>query len=279
MNVIKSGSPKTAHRREKARLGSELERSLSAYVCAGIAAGVNLLAMAAPSEAEVVYTPANTQIPVNNHGYVALDLNHDGIVDFAFWNLHSTYRTSGGDRSTHVSRLNLYVGCAPIRISCRYSGNEIWGVGVANARRLASPLPAGISVGPSKSHFQQFPQGQGYVLDPVALMGKLNLYYDYADSFSGSSASGSWLNSPNRYLGLQFVIGGEIHYGWARLSVAIERFGGTQAVITGYAYETTPGKPIKTGATSAPPLGMPEPASLGHLARGASDIAAWRKAN
>ncbi|HTA25894.1 MAG TPA: hypothetical protein VK763_20350 [Terriglobales bacterium] len=244
---------------------------MSAYVSTAIAAGVGLLAMTAPSEAEVVYTPAHTNIPVNNNGFVPLDLNHDGVVDFAFWNLRSTYKSSGGDRSTHTVRLNLYAGCAPSGVSCRYRGNEIWGTAVGGARRLAFPLPTGFSVGANKRHFQQFPEGQGYVLNPVALMGKVNLYYEYDGSFTGSSNSGSWRSAKDRYVGLQFAIGGQVHYGWARLTVDISGRNGIVATLTGYAYETIPGKPIMT---NGPTL---KPATLGHLAQGAAGISAWRK--
>lgn len=60
----------------------------------------------------------------------------------------------------------------------------------------------------------------------------------------GSTVPGSqWRNVTNRYLGLKFAIKGAIHYGWARLTVKINGIY-VNAVLTGYAYETIPGKPI-----------------------------------
>jgi hypothetical protein len=47
----------------------------------------------------------------------------------------------------------------------------------------------------------------------------------------------------DRYLGLKFVILGEVHYGWARLSVTLEhqrQFGDVSGTLTGNAYETSP---------------------------------------
>lgn len=250
--------------RRSVRLATNFEKAISAYVFTAVTAGVSALAMNIPSEAEVVYTPANTTIPVNNGGFVPLDLNHDGIVDFAFWNLRGTYKTSGGDRSTHTVRMNLYVGCAPAGISCRYRGNAAWGNRQADARRLATPLSAGFVVRPDNSHLTQFPEGQGYVLSPVALMGKMRLFYNYEGSFSGSTHSGAWQQVKNGFVGLQFVIDGKIHYGWARLSVALNGREGITATLTGYAYETIPGKPIVIQPPSV------EPQTLGQLALGAS---------
>ena len=55
-------------------------------VLAASAAGVGLLALAGPAQAEVVYTPVNQVIGYN--GVYGLDLNHDGTVDFLIqqWN-------------------------------------------------------------------------------------------------------------------------------------------------------------------------------------------------
>jgi len=79
---------------------------------------------------------------------------------------------------------------------------------------------------------------------------------------------------------------GQVHYGWARLSVTPtenERAEIT-AVLTGYAYETIPNKPIVTGKTKGPdvttlPPAKLESATLGQLARGASQIPPWRRLN
>ena len=48
-------------------------------------------------------------------------------------------------------------------------------------------------------------------------------------------------------------------------------------MLTGYAYETVPNKPIITGKTTGPDVITLDPATLGHLAQGASGISAWRE--
>jgi len=85
---------------------------------------------------------------------------------------------------------------------------------------------------------------------------------------------GRWLNVNNRYLGLKFYVKGHVHYGWARLSVTAGA-GKITATLTGYAYETIRNKPIIAGKTKGPDVAV-APASLGHLARGASGLSAWR---
>ena len=60
-------------------LSETLEHRLRSYSMAAAAAGVGMLALAHPAEAEVVIT--HKVIPVNN-GTVSIDINHDGIADF-----------------------------------------------------------------------------------------------------------------------------------------------------------------------------------------------------
>jgi hypothetical protein len=103
---------------------------------------------------------------------------------------------------------------------------------------------------------------------------------------------GEWLNKSNRFLGFAFHINGEVHYGWARLSVSWNRRWNLSAHLTGYAYETVPNKPIiagDTGSGSADNKSAPanttrsesvseaeSRATLGALALGADGIAVWR---
>ena len=80
------------------------------------------------------------------------------------------------------------------------------------------------------------------------------------------------------------------YYGWARLSVkALKRRFTLTATLTGFAYETIPGKPIIAGQTKGPDedrndlgpasLTAPtwKPATLGALALGAPGLTIWRR--
>jgi hypothetical protein len=95
----------------------------------------------------------------------------------------------------------------------------------------------------------------------------------------------------NRYLGIEFMIKGKIHYGWARLSVSVDNDGlDIEGTLTGFAYETIPNKPIITGKTEGPEEGsndganpatlnepLLQPASLGLLSMGSPALSVWRR--
>lgn len=244
-------------------LAASLEKSLSAYAAAAAAAGVSLLALAVPAEARIVYTPANTSIPVNG-GPVPLDLNHDGTADFSFVNS----RWVGSDHGEFIDWLTALP---------KEPGNQVWGRGSFSIGRplhgpkssyrsvFASALGASVKVRSNRSYFQK--------------NGGRWLMASYGGSVYRSGSVGQWLYTKNRYLGLKFMIDGQTHYGWARLNVTLSSqiIYGIQASLTGYAYETIPNKPIITGKTKGPDVITLEPATLGRLAQGASGISAWRE--
>ena len=254
------------------RLAAGLEKSLSAYASAAAAAGVSLLALTPAANAKIVYTPADTLIPVDHN--IQLDLNHDGIADFEIGNFRSVYR------------LSLYVGCAthttgeispPKGGTCNYQTNQIWGRGTFPREMFASALPAGFKVGANKSYFQP---GSYRGEQMVQLFGGSRTRHSYTSHPYSNHSLGQWLYTKNRYLGLQFVINGQVHYGWARLTVTLppQPASGILATLTGYAYETDANKPIITGKIKGPDVITLDPATLGHLAGGASQIPAWRGA-
>ncbi len=242
--------------RSAIRFSPALEKSLSAYAVAATAAGVGLLALTSPAAARIVYTPANTPIPVNG-GPVPLDLNHDGVVDFSFSNQLRT-----------ASHVELFL----LQAFPKAKSNAIWGRGSFGSSffnfggAFAAALRPGLAVGTNRSYFQK---------------GKNGILGVYKGAFSSGSFTtqtyGQWLNTKSRYLGVQFLIDGQLHYGWARLKVAKPGTGGIQAMLTGYAYETIPDKPIITGKIKGPDVITLEPATLGRLAQGSAGIPAWRK--
>ena len=67
--------------RKTAKLSTSLSHNLNMYALSASAAGVGVLALASPAEGKIVYTPAHKSI-IPNHT-IPLDLNHDGIIDFA----------------------------------------------------------------------------------------------------------------------------------------------------------------------------------------------------
>jgi len=230
------------------QLSESLHHRLNAYALAATAAGVGVLALAQPSEARIVYTPAHHKIRCNTA--LDLDLNHDGTGDFRLINAFNTYngcQGSGDAASFNVKALN--------------SANQIWGPSHATHSSWASALSEDVRIGPSRRFDSRHARMAGW------------------NHVVGSSfAWGYWIDVRDRYLGLKFVVNGHVHYGWARLNLRQKI--GTQivATLTGYAFETIPNKPIIAEKTKGPDVVTVQAATLGHLAAGASAIPAWRRA-
>jgi hypothetical protein len=100
--------------RKTSNLSQSIHQQLNMYAIAAGAAGVGLLALAQPAQAKIVYTAANTKLPINAPFY--LDLNHDGIKDFKLY-LRSASGPPTGSRSVYNS----------LRITGQRN-NEVWTV-------------------------------------------------------------------------------------------------------------------------------------------------------
>lgn len=241
-----SRSPRT-----NSQLSSSLYNKLNAYTLGASAAGVAMLSIT-PANAEVVFTPANGHIA--NNQVLSLDLNHDGIPDFALLNIPHFGPNS-----------NSFGASFSVRPA---SGNGIW---VAkNLSYFAAALPAGVSIG-SKATFHS-----SQLL--MAFAERTDVAY-----FSG----GDWKSATNRFLGLKFFINGEVHFGWARLTVLTDSHRETvKATLTGYAYETIANQPILTGQISGtaadasltlPTENLRPAVPLALLALGSPGLAVWRR--
>jgi len=238
--------------RPRTKLSDSLQRQLNMYALAAGAAGVGALALAPPAEARIVYTPAHVQVGPESSYCFSLD--HEKSTQECLY------------RNAHYS--NTYVMAFAFSVAVTRTN-----------RSFELAIFPGARIGPARR----------FIHDPLNLM---------ADGATSSSLipkwRGPWANDgkgvKNRYLGLRFKdVDGNFHYGWARVTVAIDNpkiNSISQVLLTGYAYETIPNKPITAGATkdandveptaslSAP---APEPATLGILALGAPALSIWRR--
>jgi hypothetical protein len=247
--------------RKTANLSESIHRHVNMYALAAGAAGVSVLALAQPAEAKIVYTTTNVKIGPRGVKRYHIDFNHDGITDLT---------------------IQYFRQPRPCFLG--------WGIvqdideTPAPGDGVEGPPPAALSSGAVIGRSQGFARNRFYM----------------AQVLSGTSACfsrrGNWWDISDRYLGVAFKIAGKRHFGWARLSVGFsfplrELF----ATLTGYAYETTPGKAIIAGRTKGPaddpsnedfgpgasltsPIpDTPQPASLGMLALGAQGVPLWRR--
>jgi hypothetical protein len=258
--------------RKTVKLSKPIHRQLNAYALAAGAAGVGVLAFAQPAEARIVYTPADKWIPLGQNFYV--DLNHDGINDFRFWLGSGNWSTSASKGT--IRSLNVQVA------SSRQTKNA-FSFSVSQSYPCVPPRRKGKTVGP-KSPFS----GLGAPW--------LFLKSNRAGLTSEHHSVCRWLGVKEAYLGVRFLIEGKTHYGWIRLGY-VSAEPRSKAKLTGYAYETTPNKPIITGNTkgpddasvkepndfgpsaslTSPTRDQQQPATLGILAFGAQGVALWRR--
>jgi len=248
--------PRSFRPRSTAKLSESVHHQLNMYALAASAAGVAVLALTLPAEAEIVYTKTHKVIHKQNQ-FLNLDLNHDGIADFTLRLVHNSYPKVGAELAAF--RANPYTSTNSVRRTSKY----FW----------AAAYVAGVRIGPKKG--RQYKESPLKSLNLGAMM-EHGCAATSTNACESSGAGGNWLNVKNRYLGLAFVVSGKTHYGWARLNASIGNRDDISATLTGYAYETVPNKPIITGKTKGPDVITAEPASLGHLAAGSAGLAALR---
>jgi hypothetical protein len=262
---------KRSRPRKTANISESLHLHLNMYALAAGAAGVSALALTPGAEAKIIYTKADQVIGRN--GVYSLDLNHDGTVDFLIEQSVNTFSGGAGSASLLVDEA---------------LGNAVEGSIGKYSRHYAAALKLGARIGPRRQFINKG-SAKGEALVEFYEDQDKRIPYTY----------GQWINVKNRYLGLKLLINGKVHYGWARLSVH-DKLAKMSATLTGYAYETVPGKSILAGQTEesaieaaaresansdadASPTAAgtivrtPQSASLGKLALGAQTAALRRQ--
>jgi hypothetical protein len=239
-----------------ATFSKTFDQRMKLYSIAAAATGVSVLALAQPSNAEVVITRKTIPLTPSTNGpvNVPIDLNRDGIPDFSFSLTNFQYHSRGGK-----------IGIIPLQ------GGAVVGVPAERAPFYASALMRGAKIGPS-AHFSS-----------KGLTVVERTYRPYVPSQSLQYLYGQWGGNPaNRFVGVRFLIKGQTHYGWVRLSVDYAHFP-MSGTITAYAYETVPNKRIFVGISPASATKnivrkqtrRSRGPSLGMLALGADGLARW----
>ena len=219
--------------------------------------------VAAPAKAEIVYTPTNVS---TFNGTIFVDLNNDGISDIKLDDF-CIFCSS----SVQIKSLEVRGAKNPsVHIIGRKNGRFPQGTAWA--------APYGFSIGPNSP--KSF-------IGPLRTADGPTMVYAYGTTIP-PDFYGPWQSAYDKYLGIQFGINGQTHYGWARLTVRAFTASKThyifiKATLTGYAYETQPNTAILAGdegpkaqSTSADARGVNSP-SLGLLSLGAVGLDVWRR--
>jgi hypothetical protein len=224
--------------RATAELSKYLNHQLNKYAVAAGAAGVGMLAFVQPSEAKIVYTPTHVNIAFGQLYGIDFDQNHNGKADmYLDW--------SGASTRTGMAASDYRSATGAVAFRTSISGAVV-----------ASALRAGAKIGPER-RFRFGNAGMGR---------RSSAYKTHSVNWFGPWANGG-KGVKDRYLGVKFKISGSVHYGWARLTVTTNNNFFTEMLLTGYAYETVPNKPIIAGKTHGPGV-IVRHATLGDLAAG-----------
>lgn len=263
MSTQATDSPKKAS-------SSNLTRQLSLYSLAAATASVSMLALAQPAQSEVVVTKKTIAIPVDEG--VRISLANNGNDDFTFSLIYGLKFYSRSSRTSSSFYRSLRIGdgvdgrgvVGVVEKLFKFSGKD---------HPFASALVRGAKVGDSAN----FATSGGAGGDCIEASGSAVV----------GTLAGKWgrKQKNQRYLGVRFLIDGETHYGWVRLTVITPQDGPMSATITGYAYETVANKPIFAGTEGRPtaeahvPKNIQNQAgpSLGMLAFGSEGLALWRR--
>jgi len=105
-----------------------------------------------------------------------------------------------------------------------------------NSNGFAHPFPIGQIVGVTP------PDGRSWNEGSSGLLGCQSL-----------GCIGLWTNGGTNYIGVEFQIGSDIHYGWIEIYMEFVFAGGH---LRSYAYETEPRRPIVAGVVPEPSTGI-----------------------
>jgi hypothetical protein len=73
------------------------------------------------------------------------------------------------------------------------------------------------------------------------------------NAFTTLGGVGLWVERElTAYMGAQFLIGADVHYGWVRIRTPWAPI--TGGILEAYAYNTVPGEPILAGAVPEPSI-------------------------
>lgn len=212
---------------------STLDSKVKKY--AALAGGLTAVAGA---NAQIIHTDINPDMLISgNQMGTTIDFDGDATVDVTLSTFDTVITGVYNYGSVQIPYTFTYVGA----VAVAPSGN--------NWMADSNSDPANIALGNPISSGQSLSSGLGS-------LGAVNSYY-FGSPYNvtyGPYASGNFLSSDG-FLGVQFQINGNTHYGWVRCEVTS---GGDTLSVKEYAYQSIADSSINAGATDNGPVGITE---------------------
>lgn len=189
-----------------------LQKRLGKYTAAAAA-----LVSASGATAQIVYTDITDLAHPGNEIGVGLDLNNDGNFDFAIFSADTISATT--------------------TVRTRYTVVAPYGTAAAS-NAIAGEAPSGFDYALALNSGDMIDN----TLNWIAATNTMAYNVDSSNPYNEN-----WNGVTDKYLGLKFVVGGNTHYGWARMDV--------QAVadvwtLKDYAYNATANTGLLAGQTA-----------------------------
>ena len=186
------------------------------------------------SDGQIIYQdilPDDILTGTGNYYYLDLngDLNDDLSLLTGVWSSNGTF-VSGPYVGLNYNRYNQAAFANP------NANNEIIidGMGSFSALNLNDPINA-------SANFYNLPSSTFLAL------GAQNLLVAQSISYSDTNYQGNWPGVNDKFLGLKFIIGTNIHYGWLRMDLSPDC---DTLIIKDFAYNSTPNQGLLAGQTT-----------------------------
>jgi len=200
----------------------QLLKRLSAFMPVSMAF-ITMMMFCSSVNAQIVYTDVIpdttiTQSTIGSSAY-KLDINNDGITDATF----TANRTS--------SNVAILLGTSTGSGALMYYYGPLLAKSINYNAIIDSASPIGTNL--------LWANAQNVVLRQTPIGGGRG-------GMGGNPIPfGDWSNATDRYVAIRFLVGGELYYGWVRLSAS-----GASFTIRDYAYNSKPNHLILAGDTS-----------------------------
>jgi hypothetical protein len=204
-------------------MNQKTTKKLAAY--SALAAGV--VALTGNADAQITYVDINPDQSYNADSQVDIDLNSDGINDFSLF-IEAGKAYTGGP----VNDIRLSPGSNNMALGS-VSGSFFY--------PFALDLNAQINAAQT-------------VWNGTANGAMLTMAWKY----TAGGSYGNWLTAADKYIGVRFMVGSNVYYGWIRLDVTCNASGIT-VVYKDYAYNTVAEQGILAGQTV---VGINDPSAL-----------------